>query len=313
LGAEEFRDKAVLRQLVDLLRRPDLLNSPRVHHGDPLPDHQRLDLVVRHVHNRPSQIALQPHQLGPHPHPQAGIQIAERFIQQQHVRVTDQRSSDRDPLLLAARQLGRLPLQQVLDAQQFRDLVHAALRLLTRGTPHLTSECQVAANASVGIQGQVLEDHRDLSVLGRQVFDVTRSDTNPTAVGRLESRNHSQGGRLAAARRSDQDQQFLIRDHQIDLVHCRLTSEALRHLFQKQFGHCGTGSRSEDKNRDHAADQARDREQHERQEAAAADGDPVVTGHRVDRLAGFRGTGPGFLAKDLGGMVDAALTQQHQH
>ena len=105
--ADEARDKSGFRPLVNRAGRRDLFNPPRTHHGNAIRDSERLLLVVRHVqHCNPEQL-LQATDLAAHLDPQLGVEVRERLVEQQHVRLDDDRAGDRDALELPAGQLMR--------------------------------------------------------------------------------------------------------------------------------------------------------------------------------------------------------------
>ena len=55
---------------------------------------------------------------GSHLHPELDIQIAERLIHQENIRLCDQCPGDRDSLLLTAGKLRRIPFFQSLQMQE---------------------------------------------------------------------------------------------------------------------------------------------------------------------------------------------------
>ncbi len=57
-------------------------------------------------------------QLGAHVHAQLGVEVRERLVEQVHVGLTDERTRERDPLALAARELERLAVEQRLAADE---------------------------------------------------------------------------------------------------------------------------------------------------------------------------------------------------
>ena len=106
-GADEACDERRFRLLVDRARRSDLLDPAGAHHGDAVGDRERLLLVVRHVEHRDAEQLLQAADLAAHLDPQLGVEIGERLVEQQHVRLDHHRARDRDALELAAGQLMR--------------------------------------------------------------------------------------------------------------------------------------------------------------------------------------------------------------
>ena len=52
---------------------------------------------------------------------QRGVEVGERLVEQEDERLLDERPAERDALLLAARQLARLALEQVGDVEHLGD------------------------------------------------------------------------------------------------------------------------------------------------------------------------------------------------
>ena len=128
-------------------------------------------------------------------------------------------AAERDPLLLAARELAGFAAEQLVDAEN----VDRALDLLPypalRHLPVAQPESEIVVDRHVLVEGVILEHHRDVAVPGRQLVDHPVADRDGPGRDLLESRDHPQRGRLAAARRADQDHELLVRDLQIDIAH----------------------------------------------------------------------------------------------
>jgi hypothetical protein len=88
--------------LVEVLRRPDLLDAPVIEKDDLIRDLHRLLLVVRHEDRRHVHLVVQAAQpvaqLLPHPR----VECAERFVQQEHFRLDGESACERHPLPLTA-------------------------------------------------------------------------------------------------------------------------------------------------------------------------------------------------------------------
>ena len=119
-AADEAGHEHVRGPVVDLLRVADLLEHARSHHGDPVAHRHRLDLVVGDEHGRDAGLALERLDLGAHVDPQLGVQVRERLVHQEHLRVSHQRPAERHPLALAAGQLPRLSVEQAVQPQPRR-------------------------------------------------------------------------------------------------------------------------------------------------------------------------------------------------
>ena len=99
---------------------------PLVQDEQPVAQGHRLHLVVGDEQAGDPQPALQPADLGTHGEPQLGVEVGQRLVEQEQLRVPHDRAAHRDPLALSAGKLPRLALQQRADAEQPRRLVHPA-------------------------------------------------------------------------------------------------------------------------------------------------------------------------------------------
>ena len=81
-----------------------------MHQPDAIRQCQRFFLIVGHVHRRDAEGLLQRLQFEAHLLAQLGVEVAERLVEQQHLRLGHQRPRQRDALLLAAAQIGRQPI-----------------------------------------------------------------------------------------------------------------------------------------------------------------------------------------------------------
>jgi len=70
----------------------------------------------------------------------------------------------------------------------------------------------------MGIKGVVLENHGDVAILGGNVVHQDFIDSD-FPVGQLfESGHHAKGGGLTATGRTDEDQEFLVLNLDIDVI-----------------------------------------------------------------------------------------------
>ncbi len=174
----------------------------------------RLDLVVRHVHGRPFDALMQALELRACVDAERGIEVGERLVHQEHRGLPRDRAADRDTLTLAARQLLRLPLEELLETEHVRDLAHAPIDLGLRHASQLQSEGDVVVDGHVRVERVVLEDHRDVAILGRDVVDEALADEDVAARLLFEPGDHAKGGRLAATGGSDEHEELFVLDLQ---------------------------------------------------------------------------------------------------
>ena len=97
-------------------------------------------------------------------------------------------------------------------------LLNALLALRLGNPSHLQSKAHIVAHGHVGVQSVVLEDHGDVTILGREVGDVTLTDPDCPGIDLLQASEHPERGGLPAAGWSDQDHKFTVADLQIEFV-----------------------------------------------------------------------------------------------
>ena len=100
--SDEARDEEIARVLVENLGRVDLQDVAVLHHRDALAQRHRLDLVVGHVDRRDSEPLVKLREGRAHPDAELGVEVRERFVHEERLRLTDDRPPHRDTLPLPA-------------------------------------------------------------------------------------------------------------------------------------------------------------------------------------------------------------------
>ena len=91
------------------------------------------------------------------------VERAERLVHHDQLGLEHERARDRDPLLLAARELGGAALPEARELDHVERLPDPRLDLGRRGFAHLERERQVLVDRHVREQGVVLEHHADVA------------------------------------------------------------------------------------------------------------------------------------------------------
>ena len=234
--ADELRDEPAGRALVDLLRRADLQQAAPVEDRQPVGDGQRLLLVVGDVDRGQAGLFADAADFRAHLQAQLGVEIGQRFVQQQALRLDDQGAGQRDALLLAAGQLVGLGVRAVGQLDEFQRAQGARADLGPLQAAHFEAEGDVFAQGQVRPEGIALEDHAHVAPVRRQMRHVAVAGQDAAFLRLVEARHGAQERRLAAARRSEQEKQLAGFDAQIDAGQHRLGSEPLRQFFDRD-GH----------------------------------------------------------------------------
>ena len=105
--ADEGRDEAGARAVIDVAGAADLLDRARVHHDNPVGDRQRLLLVVGDEDGGDAELPLQRADVLAQACPDARVERGQWLVEKQDLRARRERAGERHALLLAARKLMR--------------------------------------------------------------------------------------------------------------------------------------------------------------------------------------------------------------
>ncbi len=105
-----------------------------------------------------------------------GIEVPRRLVGQQERWVRDQRSGDRDPLLLTPGERARPVLQPVSQTQALERAPDAGPRLAPRSSHDLERDRHVLVDRAVLQELEVLEDHADLAAQTRDLGPADAAD-----------------------------------------------------------------------------------------------------------------------------------------
>ena len=139
-AADEAGHEAAVGRVIKLLRRADLLDDAVVEHDDPIGERHRFSLIMRHIDHGGADIGVELGDLDPHLHAQVGIEIGQRLVEQEHVRLADQGATDGDALALAAGEFTRTALSAGdRPSACLRDIADLAAAMASRPMPSVSS------------------------------------------------------------------------------------------------------------------------------------------------------------------------------
>ncbi len=237
-GADEAGDEEVDRVLVEHGGRVDLLDEAGAHDGDAVAERHGLGLVVRHVDHRGAEAALDARDLGAHLHAQLGVEVRQRLVHQERLRIAHDRAAHGDALALPAGEVRRLALEVLLEVEDLGGLGDLAVDLARVGLGELEREAHVVAHGHVRVQRVVLEHHRDVAIARREVVDALPADDQVAVGDVLQPGDHPQRRGLPTARRSDQDHELPVGDVEVDrLDRLETVRVALGDLLELDLGH----------------------------------------------------------------------------
>ncbi len=229
---EEVGHEGALGVLVEVRGRTHLLDHAGVHHRDRVGHGHGLLLVVGDVDERQPDVDLDPLELDLHRPAELEVEGAERLVEEQHLGLVDQRPGERDPLLLATRQLDRLLARLAVQLDQLQHV--ADLGVDVGRLAALEAERDVLVDVEVREERIALEHRVDRAPVRLGVGDVLAGQGDRAGRRRLETGDHPQRGGLAAPGRAEQREERTAGYVEVEVVDGRELAERLGDVAQPQ-------------------------------------------------------------------------------
>ena len=216
--ADESCDEYVLGMVEHFLRRTDLLDESVSHDNDPVTERHCFDLIVRDVDECGVDLLTKTDDLRTHLSAEFRIQVGERLVHQNDLRLSYNCTSDCNTLSLAAGKRLRESVKDFRDLQRAGGFLNFPVDFFLGQFSEFQGERHILVNSHMGIQGVVLEDHRDVPVTGSDDIGKDVTDIKFTVADLLKSGDHTQRGRFSASGRTDENDEFLVLDLKIEIL-----------------------------------------------------------------------------------------------
>src|SRR5579884_1009922 len=225
LDEESFLED-VLRLLVEF-RVDDGLDAPRPrrHHRHAVGEIDGLLHAVGDEDHGLRRALEDAHELRLHEPARLRIERAEGFVHQQDRRIEGERARNRGALLHAAGKLRGIAVLEALQADELDEVLRALLALRLRHPLPLETVENVAAHRLPRKQGEVLEDD---AAIGAGARDFLAVDRDAAGLDRQEAADEIEQRRLAAAGRTEQRDEFAVRNLERDLIERQHLASARR-------------------------------------------------------------------------------------
>ena len=175
---------------------------------------------MRDVDGRAPDPAMDLLQLRAHRHAERRVEVRERLVEEQQRGLANERTRERDPLALAARELVRAPCEEVDAPHELGCGPNAPFGLARRHVANRQPEADVLLDRQVWEERVALEDHRDVSATGPPARHVALAEQDPSGARLLQPGDQPEERRLAAARRADHGEQLALGDLEIERREC---------------------------------------------------------------------------------------------
>ncbi|MDT4870618.1 hypothetical protein FQZ97_1057030 [compost metagenome] len=130
--------------------------------------------------------------LGAHLRAQLRVEVRQRLVEQEDIRLAHDRAAHRDALALAAGKLRRTTLKQMAEIENGGRFGNPRLDVIGRAPGDLQRKAHVLGNGHVRIERIGLEDHGDVARPRRQIVDLEAADLDGAVADVLEAGDHTQ-------------------------------------------------------------------------------------------------------------------------
>ena len=169
-------------------------------------------LVVSYVDECCTESLVDLCKLSSHGCTELSVQVGERLVEKEYLRITNDSTTQRNTLLLTTGKSLRLSFEKVRNVENTCSLFYAALDLLLGSLAELKTECHVIKYGHVRIKSVVLENHRDITVLRCYVVYESVADEELTFGDLLKTCDHTKSCGLTASGRANEDKELFVLD-----------------------------------------------------------------------------------------------------
>ena len=237
--ADKVCNKGVCRLVVDIDRGANLLNFTLTHNHDCIAQSESLLLVVRYIYKGDTERLV--HLLQLHLHILAHLQVerSQRLIEQKHLRLIYDGTSDGNTLLLTSRERIYIAVLVVGHRHHLQRFAHTLVNLLRCHLFEFQTEGDILIDIQMRKEGISLENRIKRSLVRRHTQNILilHRDNTP-CIGLCKSCQHTEQSRLAATRRSEQSYKLATLDIEVDVVENNLVAERFRQVLD--FDNCFT-------------------------------------------------------------------------
>ncbi len=113
----------------------------------------------------------------------AGVEGAERLVEQEDARPMREGAGQRDPLLLPSRQLRREPAAEAGEPDELQQLVPPAATFGAWNAPHGERELDVLGHRHAAEEGIALEDEAAIALLRRHAGEILAVEQDAPRIG----------------------------------------------------------------------------------------------------------------------------------
>ena len=161
-----------------------------------------------------------------------GVQIGKRFVHHKHARFFDHGTGECHTLTLATGEVRGLPFEIIREAYDLADFLDTTFALFFRDFFVCQTKFNVFFHGHGRIERIVLEHHGDITLARRNVVHTFSVNQNISRRHSLKTCDHTEGRRLSASGRTDENGKGAIFDFEIHMLDHYVVAISLRDIDQ---------------------------------------------------------------------------------
>gem|GEM_PF-3149238 len=125
----------------------------------------------------------------------------------------------------------------MVEADEAQHFLHRGVDFRLRLSGNAQAKRNILRHRHIREKRIGLKHHADIALVGLEVHHILAVDFYGAAVGHLETGDHAQNSRLAAARRAEEGDEFALFHGKVEIVDDGIGAEALFQVFDIQKSH----------------------------------------------------------------------------
>lgn len=232
--AQEGGNGLVLRMPIQPFRAVELLEDAVMQHGNLVGDAEGLGLVVGDEDGGDRKFLQDTADLAGEVVSQGSVKGAERFVEEQQLRLGGEAPGQGHPLPLATGKFIDTAITEYLQPHQMEHDLNPMEEFGRRAMLHLQAEGDVLPDIFVGKERVLLKHHAEIALMRGDVSDIPIAKGDSAGIFLLKTGDQAQQGGLAGAGRAKQAEDFALTERKADVPEKRGSLVTITEVFHQE-------------------------------------------------------------------------------
>ena len=176
-------------------------------------------MIVCHIEDGDVQLFIDLEYIAEHLHAPGIVLPGKILIHEKYFRLADDSASERYPLLVRVGKRFDLLVQNVCESEKFGGCFYPAVDHSPREISEPQTERHIIICIKMAVQGVILKSHCKAPVAGKDIVEQIIAQPDLAGSDILQTADHAQDRRLAAAARPVKDNKLAVFYMKIDVIY----------------------------------------------------------------------------------------------